>query len=214
MGISIEQYRARIGTHNCIRMKNYPTSLEDSFRRILFMLFQLVIIMVIMLIIFVRICYLSIFCVSPLHPNLPSHCASATQSHYSIVCIYMFILEHILCVTRLATTSKFSKPLCHCHTIKSASHCATATNRIGKPLCHCHTIKSASHCATATNKIGKPLCHCHTIKSASHCATATNQIGKPLCHCHTIKSACHCAIVPVCHCYKQNRQAIVPLPHN
>ena len=48
MGISIEQYRACIGTHNCIRMKNYPTCLQDSFRRMLLMLFQLVIIMVIM----------------------------------------------------------------------------------------------------------------------------------------------------------------------
>ena len=38
MGISIEQYRARIGTHNCIRMKNYTTCLQDSFRRMLLML--------------------------------------------------------------------------------------------------------------------------------------------------------------------------------
>jgi hypothetical protein len=49
MGISIEQNHACIGTDiNCIRKKSYPTCLQDSFRRMLLMLFQLVIIMVIM----------------------------------------------------------------------------------------------------------------------------------------------------------------------
>ena len=52
MGISIGQYRVRIGTYNCIRMKNYQTCLQDSFRRVMLMLFQLINIMVIMMMLY------------------------------------------------------------------------------------------------------------------------------------------------------------------
>ena len=128
MGISIEQYCARIGTHNChcIQMKHL-TCLQDSFHCILLILFQLIIV-VIMLIMFVRICYLSISCVTTTSTKISKplyHCYTKSASH---------------CAT---ATNNIGKPLCHCHTIKSASHCATATNKIGKPLCHCNTIKSA-----------------------------------------------------------------------
>jgi hypothetical protein len=51
MGITIEQHRARIGAHNCMR---------GDVRHIILMLFQLVI-TIIVLAMFVRICYLNIY---------------------------------------------------------------------------------------------------------------------------------------------------------
>jgi hypothetical protein len=58
--------------------------------------------------------------------------------------------------------------------------------------------KSASHCATATQLNQQAIVPLLQTKSASHCATAT-QINQQV-------------IVPMI--YKQNRQAIVPLPQN
>lgn len=146
MGISIGQYRVRIGTHNCIWMKNYQTCFQGSFLRVMLMLFQLINIIMVIMLMFVYICFLRIFCVSPEHPNFESfHCYSGTRIPILVVTCMYYIIKHILCVT---TTFKISKPLCLCRT-NSASHCATVTNRTGKPLCHCHTW------------ISKPLCHCY-----------------------------------------------------
>ena len=64
MGVTIEQYRARIGAHNnIVRIKKYSIQLEGNFRHIIMlMLFQLVILTIIILMKFIRICYLSIVC--------------------------------------------------------------------------------------------------------------------------------------------------------
>ena len=60
MGITIEQHRARIGAHNCIRINKYLSFVRGDVRHIILMLFQLVI-TIIVLAMFVRICYLNIY---------------------------------------------------------------------------------------------------------------------------------------------------------
>ncbi len=60
MGITIEQHRARIGAHNCIRINKYLSFVLGDVRHIILTLFQLVI-TIIVLAMFVRICYLNIY---------------------------------------------------------------------------------------------------------------------------------------------------------
>ena len=59
MGVTIEQYRARIGAHNNVRIKVDSTQLEGNFCDTMLMLFQLVITIMI-LIILMLIFYLSV----------------------------------------------------------------------------------------------------------------------------------------------------------
>ena len=184
MGVSIEQYRARIGTHNChcIRMKHL-TCLQDtcSFHCILLILFQLIIV-VIMLITFVCICYLSISYVSPLHrPKLASHCATAIQNHQAIVPLLQTI---------------------------SASHCATATQLNQQAIVPLLQTISASHCATATQLNQQAIVPLLQTISASHCAAATQLNQQAIVPLLQTITASHCATAT-----KLNQQAIVPLLH-
>ena len=64
MGVTIEQYRARIGAHNNVRIKTDSTPLERNFYDTMLMLFQLVITIMI-LIILMRIFYLSVLLYLP-----------------------------------------------------------------------------------------------------------------------------------------------------
>ena len=64
MGVTIEQYRARIGAHNNVRIKADSTPLERNFYDTMLMLFQLVITIMI-LIILMRIFYLSVLLYLP-----------------------------------------------------------------------------------------------------------------------------------------------------
>ena len=64
MGVTIEQYRARIGAHNNIRTKKDSARLEGNFCETMFVLFQLVITIAILLIL-VRLFYLSVFLYLP-----------------------------------------------------------------------------------------------------------------------------------------------------
>ena len=50
MGVTIEQYRARIGPHNNVRIKVDSTQLEGNFCDIKLMLFQLVITIMILIV--------------------------------------------------------------------------------------------------------------------------------------------------------------------
>ena len=148
MGISIGQYRVRIGTYNCIRMKNYQTCLQDSFHRVMLMLFQLINIIMVIMLMFVYICFLQMLCVSPEHPNFESfYCFSGTQIPTLVVtCMYYL---SIFCVSPQHS--------------KLANHCAYA-RQIQQAIVPLLQTEWASHCATGTNSIGKPLCHCHTYK--------------------------------------------------
>ena len=65
MGVTIDQYRARIGSHNNVIVKQDSTPLEDiNFCGTMLMLFQLVITIMVLLIL-VRIFSLSIFLYFP-----------------------------------------------------------------------------------------------------------------------------------------------------
>ena len=64
MGVTIEQYRARIGVHNNVRIEQDSTRLEvciNFCNTMLMLLFQLII-TIIMLIIFIQIFYLCVLC--------------------------------------------------------------------------------------------------------------------------------------------------------
>ena len=62
MGVTIEQYRARIGVHNNVRIKVDSTTaqLENNFCDTMLMLFQLVITIMILIILIMLIFYLSV----------------------------------------------------------------------------------------------------------------------------------------------------------
>ena len=60
MGVTIEQYRARIGAHNNVRIKVDSTQLEGNFCDTMLMLFQLVITIMILIILIMLIFYLSV----------------------------------------------------------------------------------------------------------------------------------------------------------
>ena len=51
IGVTIEQYRARIGAHNNVRIKVDSTQLEGNFCDTMLMLFQLVITIMILIIV-------------------------------------------------------------------------------------------------------------------------------------------------------------------
>ena len=60
MGVTIEQYRARIGAYNNVRIKVDSTQLEGYFCDTILMLFQLVILTIIILIMLMLIFYRSV----------------------------------------------------------------------------------------------------------------------------------------------------------
>ena len=64
MGVTIEQYRARISVHNNVRIEQDSTRLEVciNFRNTMLMLLFQLIITIIMLIIFIQIFYLCVLC--------------------------------------------------------------------------------------------------------------------------------------------------------
>ena len=212
MGISIGQYRVRIGTYNCIRMKNYQTCLQDSFRRVMLMLFQLINIMVIMLM-FVYICFLRMFCVSPEHPNFESfYCFSGTQIPTLVVtCMYYLSIfcvspQHSKLANHCAYAGQIQQAIVPLLQTEWASHCATATHINQQAIVPLLQTVSASHCAIATRINQQAIVPLLQTVSASHCATATHINQQAIVPLLQTVSASHCAIAT-----RINQQAIVPL---
>ena len=88
MGVTIEEYRARIGVHNNVRIEQDSTRLEvyiNFYNTMLMLLFQLII-TIIILIIFIQIFYLCVLCLplkrlSQPYKSFSQVVLSFTQSH-------------------------------------------------------------------------------------------------------------------------------------
>jgi hypothetical protein len=89
MGVTIEQYRARIGSHNNVGIKKYSTQLEGNFSYIMLMLFQLVI-NIIVLIILMQVFHLCILCLPT--QKLAEHIACFSQAIVSCTQMSCYIV--------------------------------------------------------------------------------------------------------------------------